>query len=257
VSVAVSVFISAEHEAAAEAADAVRQTSVVHTPFGDVIVCEILVPGSSAPHELDIGSATYVRLLDRFYLPAKHDAATTDAFFTLIADAYDTLVDAERNIENVVNLLRQTIARSDPPDRPLRILDFGCGTGFSTIAIGRLRGIAATNIYIVGFDRCARMRAIARRRGLRVLPAASCANLSTAEAFDAVVASYVFHFGVDEVCFNALHDVLLRNGVLVGNYHKPTSDALSQLDAIAIAAGFRLEARFLDAEHESISVFRT
>jgi predicted TPR repeat methyltransferase len=238
---------------------AVHHTNLVATPFGDVIVCQLSLDAPITPHELHIGSTAYVRRLDQFYLPEQHDAATTDAFFTQIADDYDGLVDAERNISNLVNLLREIMRRSDAGGRPLRILDFGCGTGLSKVALTRIAD-STTNINLLGFDRCARMRETAMRRGLQVLPVAACAdlqNLGESEPFDGAVASYVFHFGVDDVCFNALHGVLRRGGTLAGNYHNATNEALRQLDVAAIAAGFRLEERFADPDHGSISIFRS
>jgi predicted TPR repeat methyltransferase len=259
VTVDVTLFLKREHAGEMTSVGAVQQTNLVTTPFGDVTVCHLSLDAVIAPHELHIGSTVYVRLLDQFYLPEQHDAATTDAFFTRIADDYEGLVDAERNISNLVNLLREIIRRSGAGGRPLRILDFGCGTGLSKVALTHIAD-STTNINLLGFDRCARMREIATRRGLQVLPVVACADLDKlreAEPFDGAVASYVFHFGVDDVCFNALHGVLRRGGTLAGNYHKAGSEALRQLDVTANAAGFRLEERFTDPDHGSISIFRS
>jgi predicted TPR repeat methyltransferase len=253
----VTLFLKREHAGEITSVGAVQQTNLVATPFGDVIVCNLSLDTVIAPHELHIGSTAYVRLLDRFYLPEQHDAATTDAFFTRIAHDYDGLVDAERNIGNLVKLLREIMRRSDAGGRPLRILDFGCGTGLSKVALTRIAD-STTNVNLLGFDLCARMRETARRRGLQVLPAVACAdlqNLGESKPFDGAVASYVFHFGVEGVCFNALHGVLRPGGTLAGNYHKATNEALRQLDVTANAAGFRLEERFTDPDHGSISIF--
>ena len=253
----VTLFLRREHAGEMTSVGTIQQTNLLATPFGEVIVCCASLDSVIAPYELQIGSAVYVRLLDQFYLPEQHDAATTDAFFTHIADDYDGLVYAERNISNLVNLLREIGKRSGPG--PLRILDFGCGTGLSSVAVKRIDDIT-TSISMFGFDRCARMREIARRRGLQVFPAVTCVDLQNsgeAQLFDGVVASYVFHFGIDDVCFSALHRILRSGGTLAGNYHKPTNGALRQLDATANAAGFHLEERFSDPDHGSISVYRS
>jgi predicted TPR repeat methyltransferase len=259
VTVKITLFQKHEHAGEMTSVGSVQQRSLCATQFGDVIVCTISLNAMVAPRELQIGTAMYIRLLDRFYLPEPHDAATTDAFFTRIADDYDGLIDAERNVSNLVNLLREIVTRSDGAGRHMRFLDFGCGTGLSKVALARI-GDSTTNIDLLGFDRCTRMREAAKHRGLQVLPAAACAdlqNLGESERFDGVVASYVFHFGVEGGCFNALHAVLRRGGKLAGNYHKATNEALRQLDVTANTAGFRLEERFTDPDHGSISIFRS
>lgn len=223
-------------------------------PLGEVTILSLTINASVAPSELRIDDEPYVRIMDRFYLPYIHDPATTDAFFTQIASEYDQIIDADRNIDNLSILLRLATGKATAAGPPVRFLDFGCGTGLSVLALARLADVLG-GVRITGFDRCARMRDMAHRRGLNVIPSADCAALVAAGPFDGAVASYVFHLGISDDSLRALHDSLLTGAPMVLNYHKFTDDALAHLDGTARAVGFRLVDRSDHPEHGSISVY--
>src|SRR5437879_691726 len=78
------------------------------------------------PKHIETVEVTYLRFVDRFYLPASPDPTVSAALFDLIAEAYDRLTATEVNIETARTLL-EAVLRDCGIDVH-RILDFGCGT---------------------------------------------------------------------------------------------------------------------------------
>lgn len=185
-----------------------------------VIVLDVIATIAEVDRALQIVGATRTpRVMDRFYFcwPCGGDLtrqAILDAFFAEIGGEYDSLVDVERNRENVRNLLG-LIEGEIGAVCGRHLLDFGCGTGVSFVVI-RQRGAS-----VVGFDTCSTMRRLATGRGMKVVGPKDVASLHTG-AFDAIFASYVFHLMPDPASVGSLWRIIKSGGPLVANLHKNT-----------------------------------
>ncbi len=155
-------------------------------PAGDVDHKTLISNSRSQP-------STFVRLLDRFYVPVASDTAISGLFFELIADRYDELTTADINIKSAEILLKAALAYA-PANEPRKVLDFGCGTGCVMDALKRL-GPLGRNVEILGTDQSAPMLAIARSKGQIVMPLEDWRGLPK-NSFSAAVSCFVLHYGV-------------------------------------------------------------
>lgn len=95
------------------------------------------------------------------------------------------------------------------PDRPLRLLDFGCGDGKF------LRVAAALGAEVTGIDVSASRTEDVRAAGLTILPDLDALDQQGAPPFDAVVLSQVLEHVEDPLALlRALRDRLRKGGVL-------------------------------------------
>lgn len=155
--------------------------------------------------------------LDRFYLiipknsPVEHQHLI-DAFFSIIADSYDQLIDIHRNVENITILIDYIHRFVDLSEDSI-VYDFGCGTGLSVHIAIEMR------MNIIGIERCRAMRQIALSRGMNVIGPEDL-SLVLECSIDAAFASYVFHLLSDASYLDSLWRCIKPAGVLVANFHK-------------------------------------
>jgi SAM-dependent methyltransferase len=190
------------------------------------------------PKSFSVGNQEFRRLLDCFHLPAVPDSALSVALFDLCADAYERLVDVTRNVSNIHNLLRVAIATLTLEAEPVRVLDFGCGTGLSVVALQSFVSSFAGRIQLAGTDRSLHMLEIAARRRLPVLAVADL-DANNKRVFDAVVASYVIHLGLSQDDCNLIAKQLAPGGVFVANYHHGDAASVAQATSLLSATGLR------------------
>jgi len=195
-------------------------------------------PTAVVPKSFSVGDHEFRRLLDHFHLPAVPDSALSVALFDLCADAYEMLVDVKRNISNIQNLLVVVLAAGKSGADTIKILDFGCGTGLSLVALQSLESNSVGRIQLTGMDRSPHMLQIAARRGLSVLTEAKWASL-LAGTFHAVIASYVIHLGMSQDDCCAIAKQLIPGGVFVANYHHGDATGVAQTAALLSRAGLR------------------
>jgi len=157
------------------------------------------------------------RYLDRFYLWTAEDdferrQEVLDGFFDLIAPEYESLINIQRNVENIRNLLGFLVQLVDPVEGGI-IVDFGCGTGFS------IEPASALGVQVIGVDRCPKMRAISGTRGMTVWNPEELASLPS-DSLAGAFASYVLHSLAHTKELYLLWAGLKPGGVLVANFHK-------------------------------------
>jgi SAM-dependent methyltransferase len=187
------------------------------------------------PKTFNADNQEFRRLLDHFYIPTTIDTPLAIALFDACAGAYERLVDVQRNQGNIQRLLRIAI-ENGPRRTPLRVLDFGCGTGLAHEAIRLLAIEKRTPVNLIGTDRSVHMLELASRRGLQIL--SEDAWLRTPEmAFDAVIASYVIHLGLTEEDCIHISRQLTVGGVLVANYHHATVTDLNRTTVLCESVG--------------------
>jgi SAM-dependent methyltransferase len=171
------------------------QTRSVH--FAEVSGC----PVRDATGAISTG---HVRRLDRFYLPKVPSPVLTAQLFDLIAPLYERLSDIDLNLHVAGALLRLVLENlSGAP----QVLDFGCGTGLSAVALG---GMSDTpKCVLTGVDLSSSMRTQAERRGVHTLDLQTWRGASA--QYDGAIAGFVMHYEVPE-CDLAKLAAALRPG---------------------------------------------
>lgn len=180
---------------------------------GDVLVLELQdghVPVVRPP-------GVQSRLLDRHHYVYRPDspirrAECEQVLFDLIAADYELEIDGETNRRTIGRLL-DAVSEHCGARPPLKVLDFGCGTGLAaTVADRRVFDLTGT-------DPSDRMLERARARGMDTVPLADLARLGTGWA-DGVIASFVLHLAVPPAALAAATAPLRNGGVLAANFHK-------------------------------------
>lgn len=157
------------------------------------------------------------RYLDKFHLLTRTDDTESrqkviDTFFGLIAREYESLIDVQRNIDNIRTLLQFIKELADLPEGST-IVDYGCGTGLS------IQLALEFNITLIGVDSCPTMRQIARSRGMITLSIGELARKPN-NSLNGAIASYVFHLLSQPHGLRLLWSRLKPKGVIVANFHK-------------------------------------
>jgi len=193
---------------------------------GDVIVSnELILLDVRERHDLidvlesKLQGISIKKYLDRFYLAIPQDdvdarQALLDKFFSLIADEYETIIEIERNLENISNLLDELESIIGPLSG-CKILDYGCGTGLSVYALST----KDLNVDLVGFDSCPTMRKIAAKKGMTVYGPGGLARQKN-QFYNGIFASYLFHLKPDNGGIRLLWSRLRTGGAMVANFHK-------------------------------------
>lgn len=176
-----------------------------------------------------------IRYLDYFYLlvPIVDPISRKklfNCFFSVLGEDYMTLIDVDRNKENIRYLL-SLISYFLPTLKGSRIVDYGCGTGIS-IDIARSYGIN-----VIGFDSCPIMLNIAKRRGMTVWTEEDMYKQQS-DSVDAVFSSYVFHLLPEDKNLQILFNLLKFGSVLVVNFHK--CFGIKWANRYLIQLGFRI-----------------
>jgi len=180
---------------------------------------------------------SFVKLLDRFYIPAAGDQVIAALFFQLIAERYEEFSAVEVNRRTAEILLRAAV-NTTLGDGPLKVLDFGCGTG---CAIDALKALCrdGPNVDLVGTDLSESMLAIARGRGEVVVPLTEWRAMP-AGSFCAAISCFVLHYGVPEADLIRIAHQLLPGGVFSANLFKGDEDQLARLSRILGMGGLDL-----------------
>jgi SAM-dependent methyltransferase len=179
----------------------------------------------SFPKRIDVGEISYLRFVDRFYLPALPDPTISAALFDLIASIYDRLTSPEVNIETARLLLQAVL--DDCSVKAPRILDFGCGTGLAIEAARRLDA-HSNRFELIGTDVSENMLEIAVRRGEHALLLDEWRGLPD-NSFEGAISAFVLHFGVSGADRLRIARQLRPGARFAANYFKANQQAVEVL----------------------------
>lgn len=218
----------------------VTRKARVPSPLGGEVSVVRMDTNSQAtlPKIISVGSSTYKRVLDRFYLPSYPDPAVSVVLFNLCADLYEQIIARRRNLATIRLLL--DIAFTEMQSQMARVLDFGCGTGLSAEVV-RVLNESGASIELHGTDASQRMLYLAAKRQIRTIPAETWMAYSASQ-FDIVISSYVLHYGVTDQQLKAIWNQL-KMGVFVANYYQGEKSSLDALEARLREVGFVSERR--------------
>jgi len=179
--------------------------------------------------------------MDRFYLTYSADQPERSsemevALFDFLASEYSDLVDLANNTSTIQMLLTLVDARrSQQP-----ILDFGCGPAVS------LEMAAQFRIGVVGYDPSARMRRLARSRGMKVV---TTTNLESKEPkFGGMIASYVLHLTVADSDLRIALNCLAPGAKFAANFHKGIN--VGRVEALVRATALCTQLAISDASYD-------
>jgi hypothetical protein len=189
------------------------------------------------PRLIDTADVSYIRFVDRFYMPAAPEPAVSAALFELIASVYDRVTSAHVNIETA-RMLLSAVLRDCGLAAP-RILDFGCGTGLALSAAYRLDA-PSPSLELIGTDISKSMLDLAAGRGERVLPLDQWRTLPK-DSFDGAISAFVFHFGVPREDLHRIALQLRPGARFAANYFKASSHSVGILVSDLADCGLVLE----------------
>lgn len=155
------------------------------------------------------------RYLDRFYLWIPESSEDLrqdliDEFFQWIGDDYESLIDKDRNIENIRNLLQllgSTVGLGSD------IVDYGSGTG---LALGPAKEFG---LRLIGIERSSAMAQRAIAAGMTVWNPGELAR-QPVESLPSAFASYVLHLLPHTNGLRLLWTRMRPGSALVANFHK-------------------------------------
>lgn len=193
-----------------------------------------------------LASGDYARIFESCFITKLENEesrieATTLLFSELAGDAYNSVIDAGRNLD-CYNLLYDEAKKEAKIDFN-SILDFGCGPGT----------VLASDVYnqtksLAGYDLVEQNRKHANALGLHTLSSEDIDNLAE-ESLDFIVCSYVLHYmSIKRCTITKLIASLREGGVLAANFHKCTGINwfLNCVDSIAAIRVTRKPSHFGD-----------
>ncbi|MEN3283998.1 MAG: Methyltransferase domain [Solirubrobacteraceae bacterium] len=182
------------------------------------------------------------RILDHVWIVEQHSARKQEAMlaflFNHLSDAYDAVIDRERNLANIEAMVDHLLVGAQAWARRGReLLDVGCGTGLS-VNVAMRRGVA-----IVGTDVSADMVGQARSAGLETI---ALLDLESAVArFAGAFASYVFHLDPEPSDLPAIMRAIAGDGRMIANFHK--GHGLRRFTTHASTLGYDVSCPRIDA----------
>jgi len=174
----------------------------------------------SWPATLTSGSRVFARFMDTLYAPLPRNPITTIAIFDACAAAYESLINVDRNTQNIARLLDVIDCRCTSAGQ-LKVIDFGCGTGLSLSA---LKSINKPNRFeITGIDKAPHMQSIARSRGMQLTTMHDCIFPQ-----DGIFASYVLNGGTSLMDLQWIANSLSPGGIFVANWLHGQEDEINE-----------------------------
>lgn len=152
--------------------------------------------------------------LDRFWilLPTriKDQRTLWREFYRVYSPIYNQLVDYSNNSLCLLYFKRLLEERLLPVEN-YKLLDFGCGTGFSADIFSPEK--------LVCYDIDREMRQKAQERGLVTINTTQF-NALPSNTFNGCIACYVLHLAIDSYHIRQLAQVIKAGGVITANFYK-------------------------------------
>src|SRR5579884_1006673 len=185
-----------------------------------------------------IGENVYYRFMNFVYLPQPPDSLSIEKVVELCdlrLDLMDKLVNPDINRHIIAQAASIVKAHSAKPLSNLHVLDFGCGSGFSSILLKQ----ELPGIQITGVDISKKAVKCAHKAGLAVRLTQPDRPLPFNDAsFDYIFAIFVMHFNVGISTLEELKRILHPSGKFVFNvYRRDVEGVLEQLDEV----GFHID----------------
>lgn len=197
---------------------------------GNFYVCTHFNADEVGPPIARIKGTVYYRFMDFLYLPQPPESLTTGQIIE-ICDLrlahMDQLVITELNERIVAAAVAHAQADGSSRNLPVRALDFGCGSGFSSILLKKYW----PELSLIGVDISAKAVARSREQHLeaRLVEADQPLPFEDA-AFDIIFAIFVMHFNLGITTLTELKRVLRSTGKFVFNvYQRDIDGVIAQL----------------------------
>jgi len=184
-------------------------------------------PRHHGPKTLDMEGQRYYRFMDYIYIPKlPHQLSPEEilAVSDLRLQLFDYVVDKPLNrlvMSTIVDAVRRQFRT--PSEVPLRVLDFGCGPGFSSALFRDELG----QCDLRGVDISPMALEVARKGGLLVDQVTYGEPLPFAAGdFNVVFAAFVLHFHIEAAMLIEIRRVLDDKGIFVFNLYNEAPHGL-------------------------------
>lgn len=152
--------------------------------------------------------------LDRFWLLLPEGLSERqrfwNGFYSLYSEEYEQLIDPSHNLI-CLRFFKHLIEERIKVHLSLRLLDYGCGPGFS-VDVFCITGL-------IGYDINQNMLAQAQRRHLPVLNELEFKAMLP-NSIDVCIACYVFHMAIPQEDIIHLANIVKKSGLIIANYYK-------------------------------------
>lgn len=131
-------------------------------------------------------------------------------FYKIFGELYENMIDKSINLECIGEMLSY-ICKKIEINSSSTILDYGCGSGLSTLVPFEGK--------IIGYEPIYEMRRQARYRGMLAVSSSGIQKIPE-NYFDAVFSSYVFHMAVSEENIKYIINKMKPDAFWIANFYK-------------------------------------
>lgn len=131
-------------------------------------------------------------------------------FYKIFGELYENMIDKSINLECIGEMLSY-ICKKIEINSSSTILDYGCGSGLSTLVPFEGK--------IIGYEPIYEMRRQARYRGMLAFSSSGIQKIPE-NYFDAVFSSYVFHMAVSEENIRYIINKMKPDAFWIANFYK-------------------------------------
>lgn len=197
---------------------------------GDFFIDAHFTVGEVGPQIVRIGEMVYYRFMDFIYLPQPPESLSTEQIIEICdlrLEYMDHLVVSTLNERIVAEAVSRAKANCDFSTSPVQALDFGCGSGLSSLLLQKYW----SKLSIIGVDISKKAVACSHEQHLdaRLIEPDRCLPFANA-SFDVIFAIFVMHFNVGVATLAELRRVLRPSGAFVFNvYQRDIDGVVAQL----------------------------
>jgi len=172
--------------------------------------------------EISVNNIPFERRCENFFTPqhlSEHDIVS---FFNLIASRYETLIDNELNAKLINRIFKRIInlyfADKEKHQKKLNVLDYGTGTGLSYEVYHNKKSQSHSRLTLFGCDISEKMLELCKLKGFDNTHLCKYAETNyPSNYFDAIFATFVAHYFVDEKPFREILRILKPGGLFIFN----------------------------------------